>query len=179
MKECSRVYERIATGELHSWLVYKNLEHGVMALLDAMPVAEGHITVATLACAPSTDEIKSPVLYNKMMTVAKFAGRVLSEVYPDAPYISALTASNQIRHPHSHRAQADEDANWAKRFAKLEAWPRLQLSPGFMDHIQGQLTSSGAVQELWQACDAEVIALGAPDTETVQAIQQLGILLPQ
>jgi diadenosine tetraphosphate (Ap4A) HIT family hydrolase len=123
MNTCSLVYERIATGELHSRLVYKNLEHGVMALLDPMPVAEGHITVATLACAPSTDAIKSPVLYNKMMTVAKFAGRVLSEVYPDAPYISALTASNQIRHPHSHRAQADEDANWAKRFAKLEAWP--------------------------------------------------------
>lgn len=179
MKNCSRVYERIATGELPSRMVYNNPEHGLMALLDPMPVAEGHLSIASLACSPSVDAIKSPVLHNKMSTVAKYAGRVLAQAYPEAPYIGELTASNQIRHPHIHRVPGDDDAQWVKRFAKMEDWPRLQLSPDHMDDIQGRLTDPDAMQELWQACDAEVVALGAPDEATVQAAQELGLALPR
>jgi diadenosine tetraphosphate (Ap4A) HIT family hydrolase len=179
MTNCNRVYERIATGELPSRLVYDNFEHGVMVLLDPMPVAEGHLAIASLACTPSVDAIESPVLHNKMYTVAKFAGRVLAQAYPEAPYIGELTASNQIRHPHIHRVPGDNDAQWVKRFAKLEDWPRLQLSSDHMDDIKGRLTDLGAIRKLWQACDAEVVALGAPDEATVQAAQELGLLLPR
>lgn len=177
MKACSRVYERLATGELPSRMVYKNLAHGVMVLLDPMPVAEGHLVVASLACAPSVDALESR-LHLKMSTAAKYAGRVLSRVYPGAPYIAELTASNQIRHPHIHRLPGDPDADWAKRFGKLPEWPRLQLSPDHMDDIQGQLMSESA-QVLWQACDFEIIELGAPDAATVHAVQELGLVLPR
>ena len=179
MKPCIKVYERIATRELPSRLVYENLPHGLLVLLDPMPVTEGHLAVASLVCEPSVDAIKSPVLHNKMSTVAKYAGRVLAEAYPNAPYISELTACNQIRHPHIHRMPADEDANWAKGFAKLEDWPRLKLSPDHMDDIQGRLTDGDAIHELWQACNDELDALGAPDESTVQAIHDLGIVLPR
>lgn len=178
MNSCSRVYERIATRELPSRLVYENSSHGLMVLLDPMPVTEGHLAVASLACAPSVDAIKSPALHNKMTTVAKYAGRVLAAAFPNAPYIGELAASNQIRHPHIHRLPGDPDANWVKRFGKLEEWPRLQLTPGHMDDVQGLLTDGDRILELWQACDDEVVALGAPDEDTVHMIQELGIVLP-
>jgi diadenosine tetraphosphate (Ap4A) HIT family hydrolase len=178
MKECSHLYERIATREIPSRLVYENLEHGLMVLLDPMPVAKGHLTVATLACAKSIDAIKSPVLHNKVSTAAKFAGRVLSVVFPDAPYIGELTASNQVRHPHLHRVPGDEKAEWVKRFSKEDAWPRLKFADNVMDDLQGQLSAEGAIQELWEECDSEVTAIGAPDEATVNAIAQLEIVLP-
>jgi diadenosine tetraphosphate (Ap4A) HIT family hydrolase len=177
MKDCINVYERIATGEIPSRLVYKNLEHGLMVLLDPMPAAEGHLAIATLACAPSVDALASPKLHNKMSTVAKYAGRVLSEAFPNAPYIGELTASNQIRHPHIHRLPGDEDANWAKRFSKLPDWPRLKFTAEQMDDLQGRLSAQGVIPELWEECNAEVIALGAPDEATRQAVTELGIVL--
>ena len=177
MKRCPKIYERIATGELPSRLVYTNLKHGVMAILDPMPATEGHIGVASLVCTPSVDAIESSILHNKLSTVAKYAGKVLSIAYPEAPYIGELTASNQIRHPHIHRLPGDEDANWVKRFAKLEDWPRLKLSANHMDDVQGRLTTPEAIQELWEACDAEVVALGAPDAGTVAAVKELGLIL--
>lgn len=144
-----------------------------------MPVAEGHLGIASIACASSVDTIVSRILHNKLATVAQFAGKALSKAYPDAPYIGELMAHNQIRHPHIHRFPGDEDADAFKRFSKLAEWPRLQLSPDHMDDIQGQLTSSDEMQELWQVCDNEVVSLGSPDEATVQSLKELGLTLPQ
>jgi diadenosine tetraphosphate (Ap4A) HIT family hydrolase len=178
MKSCNGIYEKLATGELPSRKVYENAAHGLMVLLDPMPVAEGHLEVVSFVCAPSVDAIDSRTLHNKITTVAQYAGKVLEQAYPEAPYIGELMAHNQIRHPHIHRFPGDEEADGLKRFSKHADWPRLKLSPDHLDDIQGQLTSPDAIQDLWQACDAEVIALGAPDDATVQAIQRLGLVMP-
>lgn len=178
MTTCPNVYERIATGELPSRMVYKNLAHGVMALLDIMPAAEGHIGVASLVCGPSIDALESSVLRNKLYTVATFAGRALELAYPDAPYVGELAAHNQIPHPHLHRMPGDDQADWAKRFGRLDDWPRLKLSTDHMDDIHGRLTGPDDLQVLWRACDVEIAALGAPDASTVATIKELGIVLP-
>ena len=179
MKPCPKLYESIATRKLPSRMVYENFAHGVMALLDIMPAAEGHIGVASLVCERSIDALQSSVLRNKLYTVATFAGRALELVYPDAPYVGELAAHNQIPHPHLHRMPGDDKADWAKRFGRLDDWPRLKLSTDHMDDIQSRLTTPDDLQELWQACDAEVAALGAPDAGTVAAIKELGIVLPR
>lgn len=176
-KDCIGLYERIAQGELPSRMAHANLEHGVFVILDIAPVSPGHLTIASLACSESMDKLSSPVLHDKIYTTAKYAGRVLSAAFPEAPYIGELTASNQIRHPHTHRVPGDEDATWARRFSKLPEWPRLKLSSNEMDDILGRVTTGSEVEELWAQCYEEVAARGEPDELTVQAIQNLGIAL--
>ncbi|HSX46850.1 MAG TPA: hypothetical protein VLF87_02590 [Patescibacteria group bacterium] len=176
MKVCNRVYERIATRELPSRMVFENVAHGIMVLLDPMPVAEGHLAVASLVCVPSVDEIHSRMLRNKMFTAARYAGLVLAQAFPDAPYIGEMTASNQIRHPHIHRVPGDEEANWLKRFSKLDDWPRLNLSDAHMDDIQGRLTTDAVAEALWEQCNAEILAQGEPDTLTGLALAKLGLI---
>ena len=178
MKKCNNIYEGIATDKLPSRVIYKNFKHGVMVVLDPRPVTEGHLGIASIACASSVDALKSRSLHNKLTTVAQFAGKALEKAFPDAPYIGQLMAHNQIRHPHIHRFPGDEDADAFKRFSKLPDWPRLQFSPDHMDDIQSQLTSSDEMQELWQVCNNEVVALGAPDEATARAVQELGLVLP-
>lgn len=174
MLPCNQIYERIATGELPARFVYKNLEHGVMALLDPYPVDMGHITIATLVCEPTVDDLE-PILYAKLHTVAKFAGKILGTAFPEAPYIGSLTAGLQIRHPHIHRVPSDSPATWLKVFSKSPDHPRPHIKPREMDKMQSKLTG---YRELWDECTAEIIRLGEPDDATKQAIEDLGIVLP-
>ena len=190
IKPCNRIYERIATREIPSRVVFNQLkEDGVMLIMDPFPAAIGHLVTATLACANSADELTFPVLYNKMMTVDKYAGRVLRTVFPDAPYIGGLEASNEIRHPHRHKMPGDVNANWAKRFSKLEDWPRLvpfgtsveeqaaiHVELG-TDELLVRLRDHDDVRDLWEQCRDELRSLGPTDKLTLAAMQQLAIPL--
>lgn len=174
---CSRIYEDVFTGKLGGHFVYKNARHGIMVILDPEPIAEGHIVAATLACTDSVDHLPEQ-LHEKLAVTSRTAGLVLESVYPEAPYIAAVTAGRQIRHPHIHRAPGDLNADWAKRIGKADNFPRFSLSEEAADRLSNLLTTGETVGALWSQLDKALDSIGPTDELTLDMMRQLGETLP-
>ncbi|HEY4161318.1 MAG TPA: hypothetical protein VGM08_04620 [Candidatus Saccharimonadales bacterium] len=166
--DCGQIYERIFYGILPARVAYRNEEHGILIIQDPMPIARGHLVAATVACTDTVDRLpRSP--YDKLQTAAKYAGLVLEVAFADAPYIASAIAGKQIRHPHAHRAAADDEADWAKRLGK--ALPRLELSEAEKDQIHERVTIGDAVEGLWQELDKALDAHGPVDPLTLETME--------
>ena len=168
---CSRIYEDVFSGKRDGHFIYKNERHGIMVILDPEPIADGHIVAATLACTDTVDHLPER-LFEKLSVTAQTAGLVLETVYPDAPYIAAITAGRQIRHPHIHRAPGDIDADWAKRIGKADNYPRFSLTDETAEKLVKLLTSGDQIRALWEQLDKTLDSIGPTDELTLDTIKR-------
>lgn len=164
INSCYGIFEKIYGGWIPSRSPYTNDEHGIGVSLDISPAALGHLVVFPVACVPRVYDPEMPTsLRNKLFTVAAFASRVLEQAYPEAPYVSTVTAGKEIPHAHIHVLPGEDNADPFKRLGKVRDMPRLHPDPEVMNGIYAVLTTPAA-KEIWDACSAELDTLGPIDS---------------